>query len=73
MAVAEDCEEDFGYFDTIEEAKVQFKKVLLENNYTRVVIFATASYDPECDNIETVKIVKDSNKLKKKKKLILKK
>ena len=73
LAVGEDCEEDFGFFDTIEEAIVEYKKVSLID-YMRVVIFESENYNPDEDNVGTVPIVKSrTKKVKKQIKLKLKK
>tara|TARA_R110002110_G_scaffold403595_1_gene621435 strand:- start:60 stop:863 length:804 start_codon:yes stop_codon:yes gene_type:complete len=73
LAVGEDCEEDFGFFDTIEEAIVEYKKVSLID-YMRVVIFESENYNPDEDNVGTVPIVKSrTKKVKKQIKLKVKK
>ena len=59
MAEAEDEEADFDYFDTIEEARIEMIKVVSQDLYERVVIFDTEDYNPDYDNIGTVRIVEE--------------
>ena len=59
MAEAEDEEADIGYFDTIEEARIEMIKVVSQDLYERVVIFDTEDYNPDYDNIGTVLIVEE--------------
>ena len=59
MAEAEDEEADIGYFDTIEEARIEMIKVVSQDLYERVVIFDTEDYNPDYDNIGTVRIVEE--------------
>ena len=68
-----DEQEDIGFFYTIEEAIVEYKKVSLID-YMRVVIFESENYNPDEDNVGTVPIVKSrTKKVKKQIKLKVKK
>ncbi len=60
METEDGDEEDCGYFDTLEEAKVQFKETIEENPTARVVIFVSTEYNPEYDNIGTITIVEEN-------------
>lgn len=61
METEDEDEEDCGYFDTLEDAKVQFKETMEENPTARVVIFITEDrYNPDYDNIGTITIVEEN-------------
>ncbi len=60
METEDGDEEDCGYFDTLDEAKVEFKEACEANPTARVVIFVSTEYNPDCDNIGTITIVEEN-------------
>ena len=50
MVVDELGDEDVGYYDTLEEAKLEFKLLIEELPNCRIVIFLTEDYNVKHDN-----------------------